>query len=118
MTANALTDRSQRRNTAKWDQAPLVGWRQLCAIAKAEQTPDDGEWSEAVKVRLATLGFRYDPFELARAIRAVDHAHGLPTLVARPAPAAVTTQVRPLSPREGAALLAEIRRRAVVRSTP
>lgn len=117
MSVHVLADRRRRRTMAKWDTAPLVGWRQLCAIAREQQQPDFGEWKARVQDRLTALGFRHEPELVRRAQDAVARAHGhqLP-IVAKPA--AIKLTPAPLNGREGAALLREIRRRVEARRAP
>jgi hypothetical protein len=61
-----------------WKTRKPVGWRQLCAVSRAEleaePTIDNSEWVERIKRRILQLGFTY-PEQLDginRAIRAVE----------------------------------------------
>lgn len=119
MTPEAMADRRLRRLRARVEQAPAVGWRQLCAIAQAERQPgiDEGEWAARVKTRVVRLGFELDPFAAARAMRAVERVHGkiapaaVPRELPKPTPARAS-----LSKDDSIAFLAAIRAAAARRS--
>lgn len=55
-----------------------VEFRQLCAIA-LDRFDANGlaDWTEAVKVRCARMGYDYSPVDVVKAIAAVQKAHRL-----------------------------------------
>jgi hypothetical protein len=80
-TSKNLPPHSRRNAKAVeklWKSRKPVGWRQLCAVTRAEleadPTIDNSEWVERIKRRILQLGFTY-PEQLDginRAMRAVE----------------------------------------------
>jgi hypothetical protein len=60
--------------------AQTPSFRQLCMIARSTMasSEDDSTWSEAIKTRVARMGFEWParPDAITKAIRAVEHVHG------------------------------------------